>query len=42
VWVSPLRAAKQAIGLGLAAEQFGAKLFGSARLLPASSRPSSD
>ena len=30
--VSPLRAARQAIGLGLAAEQFGAKLFGSGSL----------
>jgi HK97 family phage portal protein len=30
--VSPLRAAKQAIGLGLAAEQFGSKLFGSGSL----------
>jgi HK97 family phage portal protein len=30
--VSPLRAARQAIGLGLAAEEFGSKLFGSGSL----------
>lgn len=31
--VSPIRAARQAIGLGLAAEKYGARLFGSGSLL---------
>src|SRR5690606_35692223 len=31
--VSPIRAAQQAVGLGLAAEEYGARLFGSGNLM---------